>query len=186
MSKLCVEMKKEKLLEVYSMLSDVIGELEESSGFTYIPDTQEDAWKYYDQRLRKIRGEIDRLFLWDKEIRNKLYLLVEETEYLIKSCSIPGAPKRWLDTNPCLNFYDAVYEVVEEYIHAKRYGTSGVYYMPIKCSFYPTAEDCEARREYFNNLQRKNNAYNLQYSEERWLQDELQRTLRMLFEEEFA
>ena len=54
------------------------------------------------------------------------------------------------------------------------------------CSFYPTLEDFEAREEYFAELERKNTEHNLKYSEERWLQDELQKTLRMLFETEFA
>ena len=186
MNKSSLEMRRDNLSDIYVGLNEILGELESSNHFSYIPKTKESGWEHYELRLQKIREEIGRRFLWDKETRDNLYVLVEEVECLIKSCSVPGVSERWLEINPCLKFYDAVYEVIGDYICAKCYGTSGVYEMPIMCSFYPTIEDCEAREEYFNERKRKNEEYNLQYSEERWLQDELQRTLQMLFEKEFA
>ena len=186
MSNLKAEENRNNLQGIYSRLNALIGVLEESEHYNYIPGTEEEGWEFYDKVLRKIREAIDLHFLWEEDIRTKLYLITSEVEHLVKSFSVPGVVERWLQVNPCLKFYDAVYMVAEEYIHEPRYGTLGVDYLTSICSFYPTLEDFEAREEYFAELERKNTEHNLKYSEERWLQDELQKTLRMLFETEFA
>lgn len=178
--------RNNNLQEIYARLNALIGVLEESEHYNYIPGSKENGWEFYDKVLRKIREAIDRHFLWEEEIRTKLYLITDEVEHLVKSFSAPGVVERWLQVNPCLKFYDAAYTVAEEYIHESRYGTPGVSYLSFTCSFYPTLEDFEAREEYYAELEQKNTEHNLQYSEDRWLQDELQKTLRMLFETEFA
>ena len=186
MNNLRVETNRNNLYEIYARLNALIGVLEESEHYNYIPGTENDGWEFYDKVLRKIRGAIDRHFLWEEEIRTKLYLIVDEVEHLVKSCEVPGVVERWFQINPCLKFYDVAYVVAEKYIHESGYGTQGVYDLPFKCSFYPTLEDFEAREVYFAELERKNTEHNLKHSEDRWLQDELKKTLRMLFETEFA
>jgi len=185
MNDLRTEENRKNLKEIYALFNALIGELEESENYCYIPRTVECGWEFYDKRLRKIREKIDQHFLWGDEIRTKLYLIADEVEHLVKRFEVPGVVERWLQVNPCLKFYDAAYTVLERYIHEPGYGTPGVYYLPFECSFYPTLEDFEAREAYFAELEKKNSEHNLKHSEDRWLQDELQKTLRLLFEKEF-
>ena len=89
--------------------------------------------------------------------------------------------------NNLQEIYDAAYTVAEACMPDLEYGTlEESNELPFRCLFYPTLEDFEAREAYFAELERKNTEHNLQYSEERWFQDEVQKTLRMLFETEFA
>lgn len=181
-----VETNRNSLKGIYAILNALIGVQEESENYCYIPRTTERGWGFYDKALQKIREEIDRHFLWEEEIRTKLYLLTDEVEHLVKSFSVPGVVERWLQVNPCLKFYDAAYDVAEACMIGSEYGIPEVYELSFQCSFYPTVEDIEAREAYFAELEQKNTEHNLQYSEERWLQDELQKTLRILYETEFA
>lgn len=186
MNNLRVETNRNNLQGIYARLNALIGVQEESEHYCYIPGTTERGWEFYDKELQKIREEIDWHFLWEEEIRLKLYLIVDEVEHLVKSFSVPGVVKCWLQVNPCLKFYDAAFDVAEVCMLASEYGIPEMYELPFTCSFYPTIEDFKACEEYFAELEQKNTEHNLQYSEERWLQNELQKTLRMLFETEFA
>ena len=181
-----VETNRNNLKGIYAILNALIGVQEESKNYCYIPGTTERGWEFYDKAFQKIREEIDQHFLWEKEIRTKLHLITDEVEHLVKSFEVPRVVERWLQVNPCLKFYDAAYMVAAEYILDREYGKPEAYEVPVRCSFYPTLEDFEARGAYFAELERKNIEHNLKYSEDRWLQDELQKTLRMLFETEFA
>lgn len=50
---------------------------------------------------------------------------------------------------------------------------------------YPDEELEKAREEYFENLEEQMEEHNLRYSEERVFQDEVQRTLLLVFEADF-
>ena len=166
---------------IYRMLNNVLYELESSSHYSYKPGTEEDGYSYYDMKLQTIRNEIDSRF-WDQnDTREKLYHLVDEVEYLIKSYSIPGTVKRWIDINPKLKYFDSVFDVIEEdpetYEKIKKGLIKLENGMKISFCFYPTQEECEERKEYFRN---KNN----QYSYSRLFQNEIVETFRMIFEKD--
>ena len=55
----------------------------------------------------------------------------------------------------------------------------------MELSCYPDEELEKAREEYFENLEEQMEEHNLRYSEERVFQDEVQRTLLLVFEEDF-
>ena len=171
-------------------MNTLLYELEASAYYSYKPGTEEDGFAHYDLRLQKIRNEIDRRFWNKKEIRNKLYRLVEEEEELIKSYSQPGAPERWMEANPNLRYYDCVYDFMEESPELYEQIKSGKMTMGmgqvISFSFYPTKQDCEDRADYFLNLIGKDARQNSQYSFDRFYQNELVDAFRTVFEADFA
>jgi len=178
------------LNHIYSLLSSLIYELEASSYYSFKPGTLEDGFEYYDMRLQSIRHEIDSRFWNKKDIRNKLYRLVEETEELIKRCSRPGTPERWLKANYKLRYYDCVFDFIEacpELYKSIKNGDMGMCQgQIISFSFYPTEQECIDRKCYFAELITKNVKQNSKYSEERFYQNELVDAFRLVFESDFG
>ena len=175
---------------IYGLMNTILYELEASSYYSYKPGTDEDGFEYYDLRLQSIRNEIDRRF-WNKQVlRLKLYRLTEELEELIKSYSQPGAPERWIRKNSKLRFFDCVFDFVEEcpelYEQIKTGRMTIETGQVMSFSFYPSEEECKARKEYFAALCEKNNRQNSQYTFERLYQNELIDAFRMIFEADFA
>ena len=174
---------------IYRMLNNLLYELEPSSHYSYQPGSEEDGYSYYDMKLQSIRNEIDSRFWNQNRTREKLYRLVDEVEYLIKSYSIPGAATRWLDINPKLKYFDGVFDVKEEdpetYERIKQGLVELENGIKISFCFYPTKEECEARRKYFEKLNNKNMMQNNQYSYSRLYQNEVVETFRMVFEKDF-
>lgn len=175
---------------IYGLMNTLLYELESSSYYSYKPGTEEDGFEYYDMRLQNIRNEIDSRF-WDKkDIRNKLYRLVEEEEAFIKSYSQPGAPERWMKANPKLRFYDCVFDFIEEcpelYEKIRRGEAVTGWGQMISFRFYPTAKECIARKLYFAGLETKNAKQNSQYSFDRFYQNELIEAFRIIFEAELG
>ena len=170
-------------------MNKIIYELESSSYYSYKPGTEEDGSKYYDERLQRIREEIDSRF-WDKkDIRKKLYRIVEEEEELIKSYSVPGAPERWIKCNPKIKFFDCVFDFIEDNPELYEKIKSGKLLtedgLIVKFNFCPTKEECIARKEYFENIEEKNKSGNLNYSIDRLYQNELANTLVNVFKNDF-
>ncbi len=188
-------MNREKCFEtkdidyIYGLMNALLYESEDSLGYSYKPGSKEEGFAYYDKCLQNIRQEIDWRFRKQKDIRNKLYRLVEEEEELIKSYSQPGVPARWLRANPRLRFYDCVFDFIEECPELYDQIRSGEvitwWGQEVHFSFYPTKEECKIRKAYFAELEEKNAKQNRQYSYDRFYQNELVNTLRMLFESDF-
>lgn len=175
---------------IYGLMNKLLYELEVSCYYSYRPGTNEDGFTYYDTRLQNIRNEIDSRFWSKKDIRDKLYRLVEEEEELIKSYTQPGAPERWMKANPRLRFYDCVFDFMEEspelYEQIQRGEFATGIGQIVSFHFYPTEEECEARRMYFAELAEKSAKQNSKYSFERFYQNELIEAFRIIFEAEFA
>lgn len=175
---------------IYGLMNKLLCELEESEFYSYKPGTDEDGVEFYNMRLQNIRNEIDSRFCSKKDIRDKLYRLVEEEEELIKSYTQPGAPDRWMKANPRLRFYDCVFDFIEEcpelYEQIRRGEVVTGIGEAMSFNFYPTEEECEARRRYFAELAEKSAKQNSGYSFERLYQNELVDTFRIIFEAEFA
>lgn len=180
---------KSDLKYIYSLMNKIIYELESSSYYSYKPGTEEDGSKYYDERLQRIREEIDSRFWNKKDIRKKLYRIVEEEEELIKSYSVPGAPERWIKCNPKIKFFDCVFNFIEDNPELYEKIKSGKLLtedgLIVKFNFCPTKEECIARKEYFENIEEKNKSGNLNYSIDRLYQNELANTLVNVFKNDF-
>ena len=108
-----------------------------------------------------------------------------EVEYFVKQFEMPGVVLRWKQINLNLVFFDCAFELKEtlseeEYLKYQRGLTA------CRLSLYPDDELVEQRKVYFENA--KNNALmeNATYSVEKLFEEELLRTLDMVFEQDFC
>lgn len=174
---------KGDLRNIYAMMNGLLYDLEVSCYYSFVPGTKEEGFAYYDMKIQEIRREIDNRF-WDgEEVRRRLYRLVKEEEMLIKSYSRPGTPKRWMESNLNLRFYDCVFDFVEENpeLYQKVLESK-----TIQFSFYPSKEEQIQRARYFAELKWKSELENTQYSIDRFYQNEVIEAFQKLFREEFG
>lgn len=78
--------------EIYNQLNKVLYLLEISCYFNYIPSTKEDGEGYFNKLMLEIRQDVDKTFVNKPIIRKRLYELVDEVDFIINSCEVPGVP----------------------------------------------------------------------------------------------
>lgn len=169
---------------VYGMLWEILAMYEKTDCYNRIPEDEEgDIWEYLGEKLLETRKEIDTLFLGEAEIRQKLYLIVDETEQFVRSYEMPGVVKRWRSINPHMLFFDAAFEMMEDDPELYKMISRGL--TDVKFACYPDEEMIAERKQYFADEKQKIKDGNLRYSEERVFQNELLRTLTLVFENDF-
>lgn len=174
--------------EIFRMLYDVLSLYEVSECYNYIPGTEDldGAWNYFDRMMINIRKEASARFLGERDsaVYRMLARIIDETDFYIKSYSIPGVVPRWRKINRDINYFDCVFDAIETYSYeeVRRWQTTNKY---VKFWFFPTKEDIALRRQYFAEKDEKNNNDNLRYSRDRYFQNELLVTLEKVFEHDF-
>lgn len=182
-------MKKKEIRDgiktVYQMLWDLLSLYEETNDFYEISlgGQKLDAEHYVQEKISLIKRSIYTNFLGEKEIKNSLLQIIEETEYCVRSCEIPGVEERWMALNPRLKYFDAVFDIMEE--SPEQYEQMCKENSPIKPAFYPDQKMVEERKRYFHEIKAKNSGKDQQCSTEKIYQEELLRTLSILFEKTF-
>ena len=170
---------------VYGMLWEVLALYEKTDCYNKVPEGEKEAdiWDYMGDKLLDVRKTIDALFLGEKELREKLNYIVDETEQFVRSYERLGVVKRWKRMNPRMLFFDCAFDLMEncpdEYKEISRGLTE------VKLSCYPDESLIEERKRYFAASKKKIEEGNLQYTEDRVFQDELLRTLTLVFEHDF-
>ena len=170
---------------VYGMLRDVLALYEKTECYNTVPkgETEQDIQEYLGNKLMEITTEILRLFPNEVNIRARLMRIVNEVRRFIRSYEIPGVDARWKQINPSITFFDCAFEVREtcpEIFQKMRQGITEV-----KLSCYPDEALAAARNEYFEKVKKKMEDENLEYSEDKAFQEELLRTLTLVFEHDF-
>ncbi|MBQ7076049.1 MAG: hypothetical protein IJM94_04530 [Clostridia bacterium] len=174
----------ENLKNVYKMLNSILYEYEETNGFAFVDESKGDCRNYYDKRLQNIRKEVDCSFWYCKDARERLYGIIDDIMYIVGCCEIPGVPERWHKTNPNLDYYNGVYNVIDDDFDAFKKIRDGE--MCFKFKFIPTLEDYIERKKYFEEKYKKYSDSNMEVNEDRICQDELVATLSVLFAMEFS
>ena len=64
--------------------------------------------------MLEIRQDVDKTFVNKPIIRKRLYELVDEVDFIINSCEVPGVPDNWLKLNPNIKYFDSVFDIIEE------------------------------------------------------------------------
>lgn len=189
------------IMEVYTELWSLLSLYKTTEGF-HTKYQGEDARDFV---LRKISGIKDRIKSFRdgayKEIvyRGKLFVLadttqvnlaedliyvIEETEYFVKQCEIPGVVKRWKRLNPKLLYFECAFEIMEEcpeqYLQMRR-GLTDIW-----LSCYPDQELITKRKEYFAQIKERYECEDMEYSEDEVFQEELLNTLAMVFAHTFS
>lgn len=159
---------------VYGMLWDVLALYEKTSGYNEIPSEEKnkeiDIWDYMGEKLLDIRKKVDVLFLG-------------ETEVFVRKYEIPGVVTRWKKINPKILYFDCAFDLKKAC--PKEYSEIAMGLCDAKLACYPDEKQMTDQEKYFSEIQKKNEDGNLGYSEERTFQNELLRTLTLVFEEDF-
>lgn len=171
---------------VYEDLWDVLALYEPTECYNIVPESEkmQDAWNYMGEKLLKIRKKVNTLFLGEEQLAGKMQQIVDETEHFVRSYERPGTKTRWKKINTNLLFFDAAFTIMEDAPDTYKAICRGL--TDIRFSCYPDEELIKARELYFKRVKEKNEKDNFRYSEERIFQNELHRTLTMVFEHDFA
>ncbi len=171
--------------KVYGMLWEMLAMYEKTECYNKVPEgaEEDDIWDYMGNRLLEARKEISRLFLGEEVLGAKLLQVADETECFIRSYEQPGVVTRWKRINPRILFFDCTFDLMEECPELYQEISWGLNDLKLSC--YPDETLTAARKCYFLETKKKIEDGNLRYSEERVFQDELHRTLTLVFENDF-
>ncbi|MCM1087802.1 MAG: hypothetical protein NC419_06570 [Muribaculaceae bacterium] len=117
------------------------------------------------------------------EVFDKLHQIINDSaqflERHIEQRGAVGAVFYWQTLNPHLTYFDGVFDLMEQY--PETYKEMGFY---IPCEF-PGPELVAERNAYFEKMKEQSERENLNWSKDRFFQEELQSTLKLLFERAF-
>ena len=170
---------------VYGMLWEVLALYEKTDCYNKVPEGEKeiDIWDYMGGKLLDIRKTIDTIFLGEEELREKLNFIVDETEQFVRTYERPGVGKRWRRINPQILFFGCAFDLMETCPDKYKEISWGLTELKLAC--YPDETLIEARNRYFVESKKKIEDGNLKYTEDRVFQNELLRTLTLVFENDF-
>ncbi len=165
---------------IYKKLNQVLYLLELSCYFYYIPNSKEDGEEYFSKMMLNIRKDVDEVFGDMPQARRTMYELIDEVDYILNTCEVPGVVDKWLEINPRLNYFDCVYEVItEEPLMYERIKYGDLKDIKRRFKFFPSITEVLERDKYF---EEKHRMFPTR-SNDRLYQDELVETLNMRFNE---
>lgn len=186
-NKICEEVSdSEPVRAVYGMLRNILELYVDGECYNRLPDTDnyDGARDYFSGLIGDARKRLATEFLGrrDDEVCQKLGSIIDETETFVMSCSVPGVVERWRDINPRLNYFDCVFDIIEEEgmetaRFANRLG---------RLAFFPSARDIKARKAYFAERATQYAGEDPQSAELRLFRDELLLTLTAVFGHDFG
>lgn len=185
-AELSEELHSDSVKAVFGMLYDILALYESSGCYNCIPGTDDTdgAWEYFEGLIGEVRKKLTSDFLGKRGSTEyqKLERIIDETEVFVKSYSVPGVVKRWRAINPQINFFDCVFDLIDELgmETARALNRAG------RFAFFPSDFVIKARDMYFAEKAVRNVEGNLQYTETRLFQNELLQTLAMVFENDFG
>ena len=163
---------------VYSSLIKLISEYSLSDCFNRTPDDS-DALLYYRRKVDRIESMVKQIHGHDALV-DDLLSLVKDIKRMICTCDFPGVPKLWYVINPNLRFYTVGFAIISEapefYHKLKNGGTC------FTLEYYPEESELEQCYEYFSELYKENEENNFHYNSSDFFQEELIKTIKLLFE----
>ncbi|WP_461815849.1 hypothetical protein [Faecalimonas sp.] len=169
---------------VYGMIWNVLALYEETNGYNFIPGEKDfDIQDYMEKKLLEIRETIIILLGEKERIKNTLLRIVYETEQFVKSYEIPGVVTRWKRINPQILFFEGAFDLMETCPDIYKEISLGLTDLRMSC--YPDETIIAARKRYFAQAKKFFEDKNIQYSEARVFQNELLRTITLVFKNDF-
>lgn len=170
---------------VFSELYKIISLYEKTECYNVVPENKSaNIRKFMEEKFIATHGLVDCSLLGEKVVAAKLHTIIDETEYFVKQYERPGTVSRWKSINPKLLYFDSAFELMDE-LDEETYLKMQSGETEIKLSLYPDEKLINERKKYFEEINRKNEEYNLRYSEERIFQNEMLNTLKLVFENDF-
>ena len=129
--------------------------------------------------MMEIRQDVDKTFVNKPIIRKRLYELVDEVDFIINSCEVPGVPDNWLKLNPNIKYFDSVFDIIEEnpelYKSIKNEHLRG---NPIQFNFFPSKQEM-GRTDIFRSKKLQKDRSTLKRKDKSILQEQLTDFIRM-------
>lgn len=181
---------RERVRTVYGMLNHILWQIESSDHYNYIPNTRTSGWDYFEAELSQVEETIQRLFLGEDSVQDRLLRILAEVRRFVKSFEVPGAEERWLEIDPNLRHFDVVYDVIQRepkaYLDIERRAERAAPGEVVPhFAFTPTARDLRARQVYFKAIHDENDRLNNRFSEDRVFQNEMVRALALVMRHDF-
>lgn len=176
---------KKAIQTIYKMLWDIIALYEPTDAYNSLPNSDDntDCRDYMDAQILNVRKELSSLFINDQHLIQMLEQIINETEIFVKSYELPGVAMRWKKINKALIFFDCAFDILND--EPEFYNEICLGITDIKLSCYPNKELITARKKYFEYWEQKCKSENLQYSQKRLFQNELHKTLYLVFRNDF-
>lgn len=181
--------KKSKQLAiglVYGQLHSFLSEYERTDCFNRVPDGAPEEWPlaYTSRRLLEVWQGASALLHGESELLEKMERILAETVYFTRQYERPGVVRRWKQCNSNLIFFDCAFFLlgeVPEHYEQMRMGLS-----PFHLSCYPDKQWVKRKTAYFNGVKRRFAREGRKFSEEAAFQEELCRTLALVFQNDFG
>ena len=171
---------------VYGKLWEVLSLYDVTKCYNEVPkgEAEDDIWIYMGRKIEEVRKEVNSHFLGEREIREKLHNIVDETEYFVRRYERPGVVLRWKQINQKLLYFGCEFELMDEVPEIFKEIQRGLTSISVAC--VPDEELIQSRKEYFEAINKKSKENNLRYTEEQIFNQELQNTLTLIFENDFS
>jgi hypothetical protein len=168
-------------------LCDLIHQYKSSKGYNIDPESGEDAGEthYFEKQLDFMFLALDYSKTIDQETYFHARDLIQEIRHFIDSFErADGLPKRYFRINPHLKFYRAGFTLMKDgFTEELEKGKAQMqHFMP---AYLPTQEEMKEYDAYFQEKKKAAQRFGLEEDEDDWFMEELEYTLRELFEEEF-
>ena len=191
-----MKIKKEEIKQwvndVYKKIWELLSLYAETEGFNRVPEgeAEENPQDFVKRKMGEIKKIEDSFYLYmdEQEIAeveetfDKLYKIYNDTAYFFNKYFDRNALSNnvvfwWGAVNPNLIYYNRVFDLMEKY--PKTY----MEIIPLGTEL-PGAEFVAERNAYFEKIKEQNERENLNWSKDRFFQEELLNTLKLLFERE--
>ena len=175
-----------EIAQIYERLRGLLAEYTETNCYNVVAEraSDPDGLAYTTRRLEEIRDEAAPLARC-LEVMERLARILSETEHFLRQYEQPGVVVRWRELNPPIEFFDCAFELLEEepeLFEQIRTGRCGPLYL--ECC--PGPKDLQRRQDYFAAVRRRFARDGREYSDDAAFQDELCRTLDLVFRADFG
>lgn len=176
---------KTTIQNVYEKLREVLALYEKTDAYNTVPagEKAQDISEYIGNILLEIRLKIYASFSEYPQINALLMQIVDETEYFVRCYERPGVVKRWQEINPKILFFDCAFDLMENSPELYQEICSGSSCLKLSC--YPDRAMKNARKKYFQDAKKKYGGEDISDIEDKAFQDELLRTLELVFKNDF-
>lgn len=170
---------------IYGHLRGLLAEYTEMGCDHEVPEgaSAPDGLAYAMRRLAEIRDEAAPLARCP-EVAVRMERIMDEAEFFLRQYEQPGVVTRWRKLNPSIEFFDCAFDLLEEPELFEQIRTGQDSVLQLKC--YPAPEDLPRRQDYFAAAQQRFAREGRTYSEDAAFQDELCRTLNLVFRADFG
>lgn len=180
-----IEPYRREIQRIYGLLRGLLAEYTETDCYHEVSEgaSDPDGLAYAMRRLAEIR-DVAAPLVRCPEVAERMERIMDETEFFLRQYEQPGMVTRWRKLNPSIGFFDCAFDLLEEEPELfEQIRTDQDSVLQLKC--YPTPEDLLRRQDYFAAARLGFAREGRTYSKDAAFQDELCRTLDLVFRADF-